>query len=232
MMLSIVHLYPDELGMFGDAGNVTALEKRAQWSGVDVEVTRVGLLDSIPHDADVYVIGSGSSAGVTAVGSVVPALSQALTDAHASGATIVAIGAGLHLLTTSIELASGTVVAGVGLIGARCVPRRKRLVGGVWAQRGDLGVAGYINSGHDLVGDVAPLLADFEGLDIERDGVSAPGIMGTHLHGPFLPMNPSFADEIIAQHTGVMVNADDPRVVRATRAAANSRLALRRELGL
>lgn len=231
-MLRIVHLYPDELGMFGDVGNITALEKRAQWSGVDVEVTRVGLLDSIPHDADVYVIGSGSSAGVTAVGSVVPALSKALIDAQSTGATIVAIGAGLHLLTTSIELSSGTVVAGVGLIGARSVPRHKRLVGGVWAQRGEPGVAGYINSGHELVGDVNPLLVGLEGLDIERDGVSAPGIMGTHLHGPFLPMNPSFADEIIAQHTGVTVNADDPRVVRATRAAANSRLALRRELGL
>ncbi len=33
MSIVVVHLYPRELGINGDVGNVLALQKRAQWRG-------------------------------------------------------------------------------------------------------------------------------------------------------------------------------------------------------
>jgi CobQ-like glutamine amidotransferase family enzyme len=232
MTFRVVHLFPTELGIFGDVGNVTALEMRARWSGVDVSVETVQLNDAIPAGADVYVIGSGSTAGLRAVSSVMPTLANALTTAHAVGATVLGIGAGLHLLTMRVEMADGVTIDGVGLIDAVSVPRAARLVGPVSARAGAQEVAGYVNTGHDIIGAHTPLLANIEGLSIDTDGVSAPGIVGTHLHGPFLPMNPHFADDIIHKHTGVVVAAEDSRVLRTTNAAFESRRSLRREMGI
>ena len=232
MTLRIVHLFPDEMGIFGDVGNVTALAKRAQWSGIQVSVENIGLSDAVPDGADVYMIGSGSTAGLRAVASTVPKLSRALARAITSGATIVAIGAGLHVLSTRLTIAEGETVDGVGLLDATTELRPQRLVGPVAGRVGARDVTGYVNSGHEIIGTYRPLIQHIEGLAIATDGVDAPGILGTHLHGPFLPMNPQFADDIIEKHTGVVVDLNDPRVRRATEAASRSRDALRRELGI
>ena len=37
-VLRILHLYPAELGINGDAGNVLALAERARWRGIDAEI--------------------------------------------------------------------------------------------------------------------------------------------------------------------------------------------------
>ena len=232
MNLRIVHLYPNELGIFGDVGNVTALEMRARWSGSDVSVENVGASDPVPHNADIYVIGSGSTAGVSAVAEVMPSLSRALTRARSAGATLIAIGAGMHLLGSRIEIRRGEHVDGAGLMDTSSELRAERLVGPVVGQLGGHEVAGYVNSGHVLVGSAVPLVEDIHGLPISSDGVSLGGILGTNLHGPFLPMNPRIADDIIEKHTGIVVDLDDPRVSRATEAARRSRDSLRRELAL
>jgi CobQ-like glutamine amidotransferase family enzyme len=232
MTLRIVHLYPSELGIFGDVGNVTALEMRARWSGIDVTIENVGVSDSVPEKADIYMIGSGSTAGVSAVAEVMPSLSRALTRARSAGATLIAIGAGMHLLGSRIEIRRGEHAAGAGLFDASSELRAERLVGPVAGRVGGHEVAGYVNSGHALEGSVVPLVENIHGLPIATDGVSLDGILGTNLHGPFLPMNSRIADDIIEKHTGVAVDLDEPRVRRATEAARRSRESLRRELGL
>jgi len=232
MTLRIVHLFPDEMGIFGDVGNVTALAKRAQWSGIRVSVENIGLSDAVPDGADVYMLGSGSTAGLRAVLATMPKLSRALSRANSSGATIVAIGAGLHVLSARLTIADSESFDGVGLLDATSQLRSQRLVGPVAGRVGSRDVTGYVNSGHDIIGTHRPLIEHIEGIEIVTDGVDAPGILGTHLHGPFLPMNPQFADDIIEKHTGVSVDTNDQRVRRATEAASRSRDALRRELGI
>ena len=60
-MIRIVHLYPRELGINGDVGNVTALRRRAQWRGASAEVIGVGAGDALPADAHLVHVGSGPS---------------------------------------------------------------------------------------------------------------------------------------------------------------------------
>lgn len=214
MTLHIVHLFPTELGLFGDVGNVMALHKRAEWSGIDVRVSTVTLGEKIPADGDIYVLGSGSSAGVRAVGQHSGSIRDSLSAARDNGASIVAIAAGLHLLTRRIEFSDGSSVDGAGLIDTVATPRPQRLVGEVWGE-----FAGFVNTGHQMGGDES-LVFDVA------------GIMGSHLHGPLLPMNPELADRLIERHTGTSVRHDDERVRRATVAAEKSRLAIRERLGL
>src|SRR5437660_12113136 len=41
-MFKIAHLYPDEMNIDGDRGNILTLSRRAAWRGITVTVTPVG----------------------------------------------------------------------------------------------------------------------------------------------------------------------------------------------
>ena len=43
--LTIVHLYPEEMNIYGDGGNVLALTKRLEWRGIDYELVPIGVGD-------------------------------------------------------------------------------------------------------------------------------------------------------------------------------------------
>ena len=41
MKLTIGHLYPDLLNLYGDRGNIQCFRKRLEWRGIDAEVVPV-----------------------------------------------------------------------------------------------------------------------------------------------------------------------------------------------
>ena len=65
--LVIVHLYPKEMNIYGDTGNVLVLQRRAQWRGVSVDVRHVGVGETVPVDADIIIGGGGQDAGQGAI---------------------------------------------------------------------------------------------------------------------------------------------------------------------
>ena len=58
MRLSIAHLYPKLLNLYGDLGNIITLTKRCQWRGIEVEFEEIGIGDEI-KEHDLYFIGGG-----------------------------------------------------------------------------------------------------------------------------------------------------------------------------
>ena len=60
--LNILHLFPDLLNLYGDKGNLAALEKRLLWRGIDVTVqTHAGREASLAlTDTDILFLGGGS----------------------------------------------------------------------------------------------------------------------------------------------------------------------------
>ena len=47
MKLTIGHLYPDLLNLYGDRGNIQCLMKRCQWRGIEAETIPFELDDKI-----------------------------------------------------------------------------------------------------------------------------------------------------------------------------------------
>ena len=47
MKLTIGHLYPDLLNLYGDRGNIQCMMKRCQWRGIDAETIEFTLEDKI-----------------------------------------------------------------------------------------------------------------------------------------------------------------------------------------
>lgn len=58
--LNICHLYPDLLNTYGDRGNILALQRRAQWHGINTEITNITIGDTFDSSKyDIVFLGGG-----------------------------------------------------------------------------------------------------------------------------------------------------------------------------
>src|SRR5207249_11334378 len=99
MELRICHLYPDLLNLYGDRGNLMALVHRAQWRGIGVHVeeSRLGVSPA-PGAHDLYFMGGGEDRQqVLAAADLRERKREALTDAVARGAVVLAVCGGYQL---------------------------------------------------------------------------------------------------------------------------------------
>lgn len=60
MKLTVGHLYPQEMNIYGDMGNIITLKNRTLWRNIDFELINInkGKLDKLPA-ADIYFMGGG-----------------------------------------------------------------------------------------------------------------------------------------------------------------------------
>lgn len=243
--LCILHLYPRELGLNGDRGNVLALARRLEWRGIPVVVEEAGADDTLPAEPHLVHIGHGPRSALIAVLERAVAHRSTLRDWATSGVPIVAVGEGFHLLTDRIGGATDTTLDGVGVLpvtvrdaGARVVGEvlgtptaAGRLAGfvnhGVIVERGDLPPFATLDRGP---GDNGPAVAGAAVIDGVRHG----SVIGTHLGGPLLPMNPAIADELLSDALGRLGRAlppADERVLLADERAHHARAAIASRLG-
>ena len=64
--LNILHLYPKEMNLYGDRGNILALTRRAEWRGIDIKVIPFEPGDKLPKKVDIifgYLSMTGESRG-------------------------------------------------------------------------------------------------------------------------------------------------------------------------
>jgi CobQ-like glutamine amidotransferase family enzyme len=229
--LTIVHLYPRELGINGDVGNVTALRRRAEWRGLPVSVVDVGLGEALPGTAHLVHIGSGPASSRAPLHDDVARIAPTLQEWAVAGVPFLAIAAGWQLLGREVIELDRTVRAGARVFPSAAIVSADRIVGEV-AGESELGeVAGYVNYGATTILDrgIDPLarLRDTE------DGLVAGNLVATNLHGPFLPMNPVWADRLLdaaAERAGIEPGADDPRIAVLDDRARRSRDAIRARL--
>jgi CobQ-like glutamine amidotransferase family enzyme len=222
--LAVVHVLPDLLGTYGDAGNVLALTHRAEARGLRCRVVRVGLDERLPRTGDLYVIGGGEdSAQLLAARSL---LSDDLAAAVLGAHPTLAVCAGLQLLSRSFEDRDGRVREGLGLLDVECGRLEQRAVGEVVAEPCDLPevptLTGYENhlGSARLSGSARPLGRMVAGVGNGHDGqegVQQGRVLATYLHGPVLVRNPALADLLLTRAAGPLPAYDDAEVERLRR---------------
>jgi CobQ-like glutamine amidotransferase family enzyme len=204
-ILRIVHLYPEELGVSGDRGNVTTLAVRARRAGIESHVLEYRTGDEVPTVADVVVVGHGPLSGVRAVAEDARRLAPSLESFAAAGVPVVAVGGGLELLSRGVEDADGASVVGVGFFDAlvrRGAPRRTNYLQVTTDYQGDdITLYGFedhashleLGPGVESLGAVVYGGGNGDGREGVRRGVS----FGTQLKGPVLPLNPALTDRVL-----------------------------------
>jgi hypothetical protein len=217
--LRIVVVYPDLLGTYGDGGNGLILARRAQWRGVEVELTQSASDAPLPG-ADVYCLGGGEDGPqVRAARSLMD--DGVLARLVAEGAVVLAVCAGYQIVGKQFPGADGAVHEGVGLLDiATSKGAGPRAVGEVVAEA--TGVAlpaltGFENHGGSttLAPGAVPLARVVKGTG-NGDGTGTEGavaghVLGTYLHGPVLARNPALADLLLgwALDGATLVPLDD-----------------------
>lgn len=206
--LTIVHLFPELLNLYGDGGNVIALTRRLRWRGLPVEVREIGMGDAMDFSqADIVFIGGGADREQMIVKDAMVARKSELSAYVADGGVLLAVCGGYQFLGHSYAM-DDVVVEGLGVIDMETVRGEGRLIGNAVIQSDicDAPIVGFENHGGrtTLGSDAKPLgrvLGKTFGNNGEDgfEGVHQGNLIGTYLHGPLLPKNPQVADYLIAR---------------------------------
>jgi lipid II isoglutaminyl synthase (glutamine-hydrolysing) len=214
MELRVLSLYPEQMNIYADRGNIIFLQRRCEWRGIGFVHAGAGPGEAIdPGAHDLFYIGGGQDRDQRMVAAdMVASKRGALASAVDDGAALLAVCGGYQLLGHSYQLDEETL-PGLGLADLETVREPgPRLIGNV-AIEVDLGagprlLAGFENHGGRtyLGAEATPLGRVLEGHgNNDRDGlegVRRDNLIGTYLHGPLLPKNAWLADHLIAQALG------------------------------
>jgi len=209
LKLTICHLYPDLMNIYGDRGNVIALSRRAAWAGLDVEVLRVDLGERPDwRTFDILFIGGGQDKQQALVARDLaevkgPSLRAAVDD----GLVVLAICGGYQLLGRYFHTGSGAMLPGVEVFDACTVAGNRRCIGDVIVCSEVGGqphtLVGFENhSGRTYLGArTRPLGHVIVGRgnngEDGSEGAVDRNAFGTYLHGSLLPKNPWLTDLLI-----------------------------------
>jgi lipid II isoglutaminyl synthase (glutamine-hydrolysing) len=209
MELRVLSLYPDQMNIYADRGNILFLQRRCEWRGIRFTYAAAGPGESIdPGAHDLFYLGGGQDRDQIAVAAdMVDTKRSALSSAVDDGAVMLAVCGGYQLLGHSYQLGAERL-PGLGLVDLETFRQGgPRLIGNV-AIETDLGtgkrvLAGFENHGGRtyLGAECTPLgrvLAGFgnNGKD-GLEGVWRGNLIGTYLRGPLLPKNAWLADHLI-----------------------------------
>lgn len=210
MELRVLSLYPEQMNIYADRGNILFLQRRCEWRGIGFRHAGAGPGEAVdPRAHDLFYIGGGQDRDQRMVAEDMAAgKREALAAAVGDGAVLLAVCGGFQLLGHSYQLGSERL-PGLGLTDLETVREPgPRLIGNV-AIEVDLGagprvLAGFENHGgrtHLGPGE-QPLGRVLKGHGNNgrdgREGVRRGNMIGTYLHGPLLPKNAWLADHLIA----------------------------------
>lgn len=203
--IRIAHLFPELLNLYGDGGNVCVLRKRCLWRGLDVELVpvRYGERPSF-SDIDIAFIGGGSDREQRIVCDSLLGCREELAAYVRDEGVLLAVCGGYQLLGHSY-LMGEELVKGLSLVDLYTDRGSPRLTGNIMVESPLVPdpIVGYENHGGrtHLGPSVEPLGRVAHGFG--NDGVSGfegcrwKNVVGTYVHGPLLPKNPSLADWLI-----------------------------------
>ena len=117
--LTVVLVWPDLLGTYGDRGNAAALVHRARARGLDCRVVEVTVHDPIPRTGDIYLIGGGEDGALLLAWEHLVA-ERRVEDAVEAGAVCLGVCAGFQLLSVEFSGPDGRARNGLGLLDVRC----------------------------------------------------------------------------------------------------------------
>jgi len=204
MTITLVHLYPREMNIYGDTGNVVVLRRRLEWRHRDVRVVPVSVGDPIPTDADIVLGGGGQDAAQGEIGADFARRGPELRAMADDGVVMLAICGSYQMLGHEFVTQDGHRIAGVGVLDVTTHGEAERLIGNNWVDTPDAGrLVGYENhSGLTELGPGVRPLGTTEpgrgnnGRD-RTEGAVRDNVIGTYLHGPVLAKSPRFADDLL-----------------------------------
>ena len=204
MKLTIGHLYPDLLNLYGDRGNIQCLRKRLEWRGIEAEVIPFISGDTIDFSKlDVVLLGGGSDREQELVCSHLQKIREDFRTYVEEDGVVLAVCGGYQLLGHYYKTQTKTI-EGLGILNIKTEWEPERLIRNIVLDSPlfDTPVVGFENhGGRTYIGDHTPVGKVVFGLGNTgksgQEGVIYKNVIATYLHGPLLPKNPHVCDYLL-----------------------------------
>ena len=206
MKITIGHLCPDLLNLYGDRGNIQCLMKRCLWRGIEAETIAYELDDQIDFSKlDIVLLGGGSDREQMLVCEKLKEIQKDFKAYVEDNGVVIAICGGYQLLGNYYKTDQG-MIEGLKLVDMSTEQGKGRLIGNIVMQSDlfDMPIVGFENhGGRTTIGNNRSLGKVLSGYGNDgqsgEEGVVYKNVIGTYLHGPLLPKNPQLADFLISR---------------------------------
>ncbi|MDB5177989.1 MAG: putative cobyric acid synthase CobQ [Candidatus Saccharibacteria bacterium] len=204
--IHIVQLYPNDMNIYGDWGNVLTLKKRLEWHGYTPTLSEYNQGDTFPKDVDIIIGGGGQDSGQTVIQDDLLKNGAHLRQLVEEGVPMLLICGLYQLFGRFFKTLDGSVIKGIGVLDLETHGGTERLIGNIVTKSHEFGeIIGYENhSGQTFLGkSMTPLGlvqkgAGNNGQDA-TEGIRYKNVIGSYMHGSLLPKNPALADFLIEQ---------------------------------
>jgi CobQ-like glutamine amidotransferase family enzyme len=207
LQLTLGHLYPDQLNLYGDRGNILTLRRRCEMRGIHLRVVGLGIGDALaPDEYDMLFIGGGADKEQAPVAQDLYEIKGiGLWAAVEDDMPMLAVCGGFQLLAHYYRPAEGPDMRGLGVFDAWTIHKGShvpRCIGDIALAWNGQTLVGFENhGGRTYLGTAQPLGKVLKGHGNNAtdggEGAIYRNTFGTYLHGSLLPKNPHFADHLI-----------------------------------
>ncbi|AUN16529.1 glutamine amidotransferase [Clostridium botulinum] len=207
MELSICHLYPDLLNVYGDIGNILVLKYRAEQRGIKINVSNVSIKDSFPiNKYDIALFGGGQDYEQSIVSKdMVETKKDDLTEYIEKGKVLLAICGGYQLLGKYYTTPEGEKLDGLDILDIYTEGGDIRFIGNTVIKNEEFNetYVGFENhSGRTYIGNLKPLGKVIAGYgnngEDQEEGCIYKNTFCTYFHGSLLSKNPELADRLLS----------------------------------
>lgn len=210
--ISICHMYPDLLNLYGDYGNIMALKKRLEWRGIDVSIKTVSLGETfLPDDYDIVFLGGGQDyeQGILH-NDLIGLKKESMIEAVENNVIFLCICGGYQLMGKYYTANNHKEIECLGAMDHWTIGGETRKTGNLIFSIEGLKqqpcgyVVGFENhSGRTYLGNgVSPLGKVIYGSgnngEDGYEGARYKNVFCSYSHGSLLPKNPGLSDELIS----------------------------------
>jgi CobQ-like glutamine amidotransferase family enzyme len=201
--IHVLHLYPNELNTYGDHGNRLVLAKRLMRHGYEPVVHYHHPGDKLLGAVDMVFGGGGQDSAQADVQADILRIGDGLRRLAEAKVPMLTICGTYQLFGNRFVTNRGKEVKGISLFDLETIGGQKRMIGNVMVESDFGRLFGFENhSGQTFLGkNQAPLGKVLRGGgnngQDKTEGARSLNAFGTYLHGPVLPNNPVFCDQLI-----------------------------------
>ncbi len=202
--ITLVHLYPREMSIYGDLGNTRCLAARIRRHGYECIVHDHHPGMPWPEQAHLFMGGGGQDSGQSRVQDDLAVNADRLRGLAADGVPMVMICGMYQMFGHAFITHDGVELPGLGILDVTTRGQSTRMIGGIVLDTDFGPVVGFENhSGATVLGSgQAPFGRVVVGHGNNgtdgTEGARTHNVIGSYLHGPILPANPAVADALIA----------------------------------
>lgn len=212
--ITILQLYPRDMNIYGDHGNLLVLKRRLEWYGYEPKIVAYNVGDTLPKDVDIIIGGGGQDSGQEIIHADLLKIGPQLRKWADAEVPMLMVCGLYQLFGKFFKTSKDKTLEGIGILDVKTYGTNERLIGNIITSTEEFGdIIGYENhSGQTFLGETAqPFAHTIKGAGNNskdaHEGARYKNVIGTYLHGSILPKNPRLADFLI--RTAVMKKFGD-----------------------